>query len=261
MTPRQAYTDTANRAMRMLRLHDGLINTRSRRIRNDWRESFCRLMRWRLDTAIERVDSKDAILILRPEAGLATSDFTSDALDDLLRSALTFAVSALDRYVHELVVKNVISALKQSELNGRQEQLTIPAAMAIRLAQNVAATARAGNATRPSNEVRKAIQEELHRIPFQSWRDIEYAFHLIGVGGLAGRLQAQYGVGDFRPIRDQLNRIVERRNHIVHEGDLVRHQRGGHIRSSPISRKYVEDSMNFLDDMVDKMDTMIYGAA
>jgi len=210
---------------------------------------------------MERVDSRKTILILREGSKLKTTDFTSEALDDLLRSALTFAVSALDRFIHELVVKNIIKALKKPELNGRQEDLSIPASVAIQLAQEVATASKSGSSIRPSNDVRKLIQTELHKRPFQSWRDIEYAFHLIGIGGLAGHLQTEYGVSDFRPIRQQLNKIAERRNHIVHEGDLVRHQRGGHIRTKAISHKYVEESMDFLDDLTQKMERVVASIA
>jgi hypothetical protein len=44
--------------------------------------------------------------------------------------------------------------------------------------------------------------------------------------------------------------IVQRRHFIVHEGDLVRHERGGQTRVHPITRKYVDDSLAFLDTLV-----------
>lgn len=72
--------------------------------------------------------------------------------------------------------------------------------------------------------------------------------------GLAGKLQGVFGVGDFGPIKKQLNKIAERRNHIVHEGDLARHQRGGSVKAQQIERKFVEDSLNFLDKFVDALE-------
>ena len=46
MTPKQAYDHIAARSRRMLRFHDGLVNTRQRGIRNDWKGAFCKLMHW-----------------------------------------------------------------------------------------------------------------------------------------------------------------------------------------------------------------------
>lgn len=83
---------------------------------------------------------------------------------------------------------------------------------------------------RPANEMRNAIQDSLHKRTFQTWREMEGAFCLIGISGIAGKLQTAYSVGDISPIRNQLNTLVHRRNLIVHEGDLHRHKRGGKAR-------------------------------
>lgn len=99
MTPRQAYDHIAERARRLLRFHDGLVNTRARRMRRDWKTSFCRLMHWPQNCNMDRIDSRDALIVLRDGSALTSDDFTSEAVDDLLRSALAVGVSALDRYV------------------------------------------------------------------------------------------------------------------------------------------------------------------
>ena len=254
MTPQQAFDDVMNRARRLMRLHDGLINTRQRSIRNDWRQSFCRLMHWPLNTPIERVDSVDAIVVLREGAALQVGDFAQDTMDDLLRSAHVFVVSALDRYVHERVCKGIIASYKNSELLKEQQEFAIPLKLAIEAAEALRRAQREGRQVRPANEFRKAIQELLHRRPFQSWRDIEYAFKLIGISGLAGAIQQRKGLPDVKEYKAELGRIVDRRHRIVHEGDLPRHQRGGQALKAPISPKFVNDSITFIEDFVDQLE-------
>ena len=254
MTPKAAYDDIAARSRRLLRLHDGLINRRKRRIRRDWKESFCRLMHWRLDSDLERVDSRDAVLVLRDGSELGPEDFSADALDDLLRAALTFGVSAIDRYMHERVVKGIVPALKKAPLTQRQEEFGIPAALAIKLSAQLVKARRDGRQVRPANEVRKKVQEILHKRPFQSWREIEFGFELLGVTNFGGQVQGAFGIGDVAPIRKRLNDIVHKRNLCVHEGELVRHQRGGSVKKSGISRKFVQESLEFLDDFVEKLE-------
>jgi hypothetical protein len=51
-------------------------------------------------------------------------------------------------------------------------------------------------------------------------------------------------------VQAQLNAIANRRNSIVHEGDLVRHQRGGRVRRLSIDGKFVKESLDFLDTFV-----------
>ena len=250
MKPIEAYKDTAERARLFLTYHDGLINIRARSVRKEWRSSFLKLMRWPKATVIDRIDSKDAVIILRPGAGLMDHHFNQDWLSDQLRASLTFGVSALDRYVHERVVKGIIPALKKKPLLKQQEELSLPVSTAIEISEAAVAAIKSGEKIRPSNIVRKKVQELLHKRPFQSFREIDYAFNLLGVKNLSGQLQAAYGVGDMKPIKMQLANIAMRRNQIVHEGDILRHERGGQIDWHPITRKYVEDSLDFLDQFV-----------
>lgn len=247
MKPLDAYQDTAARARIFLAYHDGLINTRSRRIRADWKAAFLKLMHWPQSSQIERVDSKDAVIVLRDGASLTTDHFSQAWLDDQLRAALVFGVSALDRYVHERVVKGIVPALKQHPLTRQQEEFTIPVSTAIQISEEAVTAQKKGLNIRPANIVRKKVQELIHKRPFQSYREIEYAFGLLGIKDLAKQLQTAYGAGDLRPIKEQLGKIAMRRNHIVHEGDIVRHERGGSLRHHGIDRKYVQDSLDFLD--------------
>lgn len=257
MTPIDTYAHTAERARTFLAYYDGLINIRARRIRKDWKRSFLNLMHWPETTAIERVDSRAAVLILRPTASLTVNHFSHVHLDDQLRAALTFGVSALDRYVHERVVKGIITALRQRPHIKQQEEFAIPLSIAIEISEKTVAARRTGSRLRPTNIVRKAVQDLLHRRPFQSFREIEYAFNLLGITTLVKQMQMAYGIADISPIRDQLGHIAMRRNQIVHEGDLVRHERGGKTRLHDVTRKYVEESLDFLDDFVVRLESVV----
>ena len=56
---------------------------------------------------------------------------------------------------------------------------------------------------------------------------------MIGINGVWGLLQEMYEVADITPVKSQFDEIARRRNLIVHEGDLVRHERGGKPRLNP----------------------------
>lgn len=250
MTPLQAFQHTIERARWFVNLQDVVTDRRDRGIRADWKENFNRFMRWGLNTPIERVDGRRSILVLRDGAGLASAGFEDSCTKDLLRAAHVYGVSALDRYVHERAVKGAVKALRGRDHSKDQEELSIPVIDVLRVNDAVCKAARAGKNIRPANEVRKALQEELHRRPFQSWREIDYAFRVIGVNDLAGRLQAAFGLADSRPIKERVNAIARRRNFIVHEGDLERHQRGGRPKLLNITPRGVRNDLDYLVQLV-----------
>lgn len=256
MTSRQAFDHISQRARRLLRYHDGLVNVRQRAMRRDWKASCCRFLNWKKDASIDRVDSKDALVILRDGANLTRHDFSAEALDDLLRASLALGVSALDRYLHERVVKKIVKSLRGGNLRSAQEKLTIPATVAVRMTEDWKRASRVGRPTRPANQLRISLQDALHLRTFQSWREIEEAFELIGVTGITGTLQTAYRIGDIKPIKAQLNALVQRRHRIVHEGDLVRHKRAGRSRVNPLTRKYVADSLDFVETLVGHLDAI-----
>ncbi len=209
MQPIHAYEHARDRALFLVRLCEGLTNHRSRGIRSDWKAAFCDLMHWPKSSAIQRIDGKDAIVILRDGCSLAKKDFDAEMLQELLRSALVLTVSALDRYMHERIVKKIVGALKKGNLCKEQSDFTIPAALAIQVAHKVVSARRKNMAVRPANEIRIAIQEILHKQTFQSWREIEEGFKLIGISGVGGKLQAAYGNGNMRPVYAQLNKVAQ----------------------------------------------------
>lgn len=258
MQPIDAFNDTHNRAVRLLRYHDGLINTRQRAIRSDWKASFCRLMHWPQSASIERVDSNDAVVVLRDQANLTPDDFTSEALDDLLRAAITFGVSAIDRYVHERIIKAFVTSFRASDLTKNQREFQVPATLAIDIVNRVHSARATGADIRPANEIRKAVQKTLHKRPFQSWREIEYGFSLIGCKDLGRALRSAHAISpaDVETMREKLNKVVARRNQIVHEGDLPRHQRGGQVYVQEIRRLWVEESLDFLKAFATKLEAI-----
>lgn len=258
MKPIDAYNDISTRARRFTEYHDGLINTRARGIRRDWKASFLSLMRWPQNSAIGRVDSRDSLIILKPHAALTEDHFTGDFLGDQLRSALTFGVSALDRYVHERVVKGIIAAFKtKSRLNRQQEELPVPATVAMEIAQEVIKARKAGGKFRPANIVRKKLQTVLHRRPFQTFRDVDYAFCLLGITNLKSQLIQAYRARDgLKAVTLELGRIAAQRNQIVHEGHLVKHSRGGHVKCHPVTAADVKGKLDFLDTFVGHLENV-----
>ncbi len=258
MTAWETFDNIIARAEALLLLYHGMINTRKRRIRRDWKEAFCRLMHWRRHVPIERVDTRDAIIVLKDGSSLSPEDFSHEVMDDLLRSALTFAVSALDRYVHERVVRKIVPALRSTTQNRDQQNLEIPAGVAIEIVDAVVRQRRdnPNNAFRPANIIRQRLQELLHRRPFQNWREITHAFALIGISGIDGAIQSSLGLPNLDAFKKDLDRAIHLRNRIVHEGDLVRHVRTGNarVRKNAIQPNDVRTAIDRITELVTELE-------
>lgn len=117
MKPKNGFDAAMARVDHLLNLYDILHNTRTRQIRSDWATKFLDLMHWPKGEAIVRVNGKDknSLLILRPPLQLDHTRFSHDYLSELLRSAVVATVSALDRYVHDLVLHHSWALLSRSE--------------------------------------------------------------------------------------------------------------------------------------------------
>lgn len=128
MHRRDIFDNGRRRAQYFLRLHALLQDRRQRGIRHDWARNFKRVMHWPQRERVNRIDGRQAILVLREGAGLGPEHFREETLSELLRAALVDIVSALDRYCHELVVSRIVKALGRSEksINRELRQLYIP---------------------------------------------------------------------------------------------------------------------------------------
>jgi hypothetical protein len=208
------------------------------------------------------IDRAECLVALRgelaggPALGTAMTPQQRGVLnDDLLRSALVLAVSALDRYVHDRVTKGIAGAYRNGDLNREQEDFSIPVSLAFEIAAKASQSKKDPKQSRHANLVRNRVQEILHERPFQSWREIEVAFRLIGIGGIAGHIQNAAHLGDIKPYKNQLNEIVRTRNLIVHEGHIRRHQRGGKSTLVEITSAEVSAAITFLKGFVGHLET------
>lgn len=254
MQPIDVFNNTIERSEYLLRLYLHLYNKRTRGIRSDWKEKFLKLMHWPSIHQIERIDSSDAIIVLKNNSVLRITDFESERMHELLRSSLVTCVSAYDRYIHERISKNVITALKARSLNKQQEEFSIPINIVMSITKRI--SEKRGQNIRPNNEIRNAIQDIIHKRPYQSWREIDYAFRLLGYNNLEKSLKHAYRKPDIDNEKKELNELAHRRNKIVHEGDIKRTQRGGRLSLNEISPNYVSDKIAFVKVFINKLETI-----
>lgn len=222
ITAIDGFNSAMERANHLLKLYAVLHDTRKRDVRNDWAEKFKALMNWPASEKIVRVDGENSLLILRESASIDRTHFTHDYLSELLRATIVAAVSAVDRYMHDIIVEKSWTLLCRPEGDVPKElrKLAVPILSAKKALEQL----RSDNESRPGHILKQAIQAALHEeYTFQNSSSIEKGAKMLGIqdfwGEVIKHLSDKPIKGD---VQKKLKEITTRRNQIVHEADLIR---------------------------------------
>jgi restriction system protein len=241
-----------DRAKHFLRLYELLHDTRKRGVRSEWRKSFNPIMHWPTNEQIVRVDGKNhrSVLILRKSVGITRTHFAHEYVSELLRAAIVAAVSALDRYFHDVLVEHSWTLLSQkdSKVPKQLQRLSVP----ILDTKRALTLLRKNNGSRPGGLIKKALQEVLHKeYTFQSPDDISHAAQMLGIADFWTKVaSAMPGPPKKEQVINDLRSLSRRRNQIVHEADLVRKTRSQKITLRDIKEKEAKDWVHFVDVFV-----------
>lgn len=178
------------------------------------------------------------------------------ALDtlELLRAEWAIRVSALDLYVHELVIQNLVEIFVGSRpLCPGFAKLKISGETLLRVR-----AAGTGAASRATFEL--AVREHLSRVTYQAPDDIAEGVRLISPIELWNEVAKYHGAvgSSIKPatkaIKLSLTQIVNRRNKIVHEGDL---QPATPRTPWPIATQDLQDVKTTILDVVNALEAIV----
>jgi len=258
MTPIEGFEHAIKRAVYLVDLYELLCNTRERNIRKDWAEPFADLMHWKKKDTLVRVDGSNCLIVFRNHPTFTMDHFAHDRLCELLRSALAFGVSAMDRYFHDIICHRLLDVIKRPKAD-------IPKGLAnfsIFLSDAEDALAHAlssrngGTATRPRTILKARFADALHKRTFQSSVEVEQAFGMLGVRKPWGKLARRMN-GDANAVRKELDRVVHRRNQIVHEGDVTRSPRPREVKLHEITPNQTRRDIESLRKLVEAADRVV----
>lgn len=159
--------------------------------------------------------------------------------EDVLRAALAQSVAALDTYLHwalaDTPLDNMPSALKRSEA----------------MVQN-------RDKIRPKVRARGILERETRRQTFQSSRGAEEAMLLLGIrrafNKIASEIRPHQSAQD---VQDRLNRIVNRRNQVVHEGDLQRQSRPQRVKRGTLDPAGLQADLDWIEKPIFTIDRVV----
>jgi hypothetical protein len=180
-------------------------------------------------------------------AYLVTKVTPAIPIDDLLRAEWVGRVSALDLYVHELVSQNMTAIFEGSRPlcpGFSKFQCSSETVLRIRNAASILDAVAAFDLE---------VRTKLSRVTFQAPEEIADGFRLISDKELWNEIAIARGAAaakktaTAKSLKKDLSLIIERRNKIVHEGDL---QQSIPRTQWPISPADVIYVATFIEDLV-----------
>lgn len=178
---------------------------------------------------------------------LSTNKIPLD-LSDLLRWQWVLAVSALDKYIHDLVAAGMV----EQYLNARP---ATPKFNAFQLSMEVISDI--SNSPVPALEFKNEVVRKNSYLAFQDPEKIADALSFIWNESnkwdvISGNMATSI---DPMTLKTKLKNIVLRRNQIVHQGDCF--STNMPLNQQPITLSDTEDVIHFIMELVDAIDASV----
>lgn len=176
--------------------------------------------------------------------------------NDLRRTAVVMAVAAIDSYMHWLVFRRLSDVRREGDLPKSLAKLSVPFSDLASLADALIAARRANREIRPWVQVKNSVQKELLRETFQSYEQVANALALSGVEKGWSRTAVKIGC-TANDIKERLNRIVHRRNQVVHEGDITRASRPQNLKYNSVAHDSVVDDVTWIEAVLTAIEEVV----
>jgi hypothetical protein len=170
--------------------------------------------------------------------------------------ALVMAVSAIDSYMHALILRRVAAVRKSADLSKALARLEIPFSEFAGLADSSILAQREKRSTRPWVQVKVALQTRLLKHTFQSFDQVGTALSISGVDD--GWLKVSNELGQKVPdIKRWLDNLVLRQNQIAHEGDLKLASRPRRLQFNDVSQTDARQQVDRVESLIDSIEEVV----
>lgn len=171
-------------------------------------------------------------------------------IDGVLRSEIVFIVSALDQYIHQVILDRMVDII----LNNRSNPSSFcKLLLGLDSLNNILSTLNTGSITDVVPFIEQDIKIKLSWRSFQQPDKINEALKMINDKNIWKEVSTLYGM-TVNDIKERLSVIVKRRDCIAHEADFDPVNNCQY----PISPSVTKEAVNFIIDIVFIMDSIIF---
>ena len=248
MTLTQIFSASICHSDDLLKLYNALLSRSYRAAKSNWVDRVYEqnLIRWARKDGLWRSHGADLLIIGNNKCQIKQSSFQQDFLTVILRSSLMFAMSAVDKILHEAVSKNFMKLVKSEEI----DRLTsIPISQSYSIA--IESRKRKGKGgkvkARPGHMLKEHVLQEIYKHSFLGNRRVEEICSMCEKKKVFSLFANHINDGS---TADQISKrwasLYIKRNHIVHECDMVRKEKAKRIDFNKVNTKKVIEDIGFV---------------
>ena len=248
MKLKDIFNEGIQHADTLVLLYDNLLSKSARSVRPEWRKRFfeAKLVSWPKRGDLWRSKNENLLIVGPGGKGLSHKTFSSEKLEVLLRSALVFAMAAVDKVLHEAVSKQFVSLVQDKKLD---KLVKLDLSTAYEIAQGARIRKGKGGKiwSRPGHALKRKVLEGLYRESFLSLHKIEE------ISGICGRKRIFEGFRRNMRLRNKTEQLKSKwvtlyqyRNSIAHECDIVRKAKARKIHYRQIKPKEIKEDIDFI---------------
>lgn len=218
------FRDAASHGDNLVQLYKALASSNTRAARAPWKAKLFQyhIVRWPQAQDIWRSTGSNILVIGNRQSTLAQSSFTPDNLKYLLRSAFVLYLSAVDKILHDAVMRRFANLARGGNLDDLI-RLSISESYHVAIQSRTRRGAGGRIRRRPSHFFKDFLMSKLYRISFLSSQKVEEVSSACGLPRVFTEfviVHPRYGRAG--QVKTKWSSIYERRNHIAHECDIIR---------------------------------------
>lgn len=191
----------------------------------------------KFDKTIARCDEMIQLHKRLKEAGETSSQ-------DILRGAIVLSVAAFDAYATDCFSEHFISYIKQHSINDEIIKLLTDAGFDLKFSLELL------NSERPYRKIRTLIDRYYAKYTTQNMKVVDNLFKLYGLKHITTDAAKMTKKNKDTFIKS-INKLIERRHSIVHDGDYNEHGKIKQVKETDINR------IKCLRELVDNMEAII----
>lgn len=219
------YSEAIRPAVKLLDLYDKLLTINRRNIRPELAKKFYRakLTKWPQQAGLWRSEASSLVIFGTDEAKLSHRDFTSDALLVLPKVALVMQMAAVDKLLHDSLLKRFTELTKEHKLDDLV-RITLSESYQVAV-DSQKRRGKGGNVRkRPSARLKAEVIDDLYRKTFLGLNELKKIASLLGKSNIFAlyRSHSRYKRKSVDSLETRWKSIYAKRNHITHECDIVR---------------------------------------
>lgn len=162
---------------------------------------------------------------------------------DTLRGAIVLAVAAFDAYATDCFSENFVSYIKKYGIDDSLEELLKQAGFTVKFALELI------HSDRPYRKIRTLIDHFYYKYTTQRLNVIDDLFKQYHIQGLTKNAAKRSGRNS-ETLLNYVNKIIERRHSIVHDGDYNDHNHIRNVTKTDVKRikdlKLLVDNMDYI---------------